>query len=34
MAMFADPEVAMVLPANGGAGAHHLVDRLDYDVST
>ncbi len=32
MAMFADPEVAMVLPANGGTGAHQLVDRLDYDV--
>jgi muramoyltetrapeptide carboxypeptidase len=32
MAMFADPEVAMVLPANGGTGAHHLVDRLDYDL--
>jgi muramoyltetrapeptide carboxypeptidase len=32
MAMFADPEVAMVLPATGGTGAHQLVDRLDYDV--
>jgi muramoyltetrapeptide carboxypeptidase len=32
MAMFADPEVAMVLPATGGTGAHHLVDRLDYDL--
>src|ERR1700744_3064894 len=32
MAMFADPEVAMVLPANGGTGAHQLVDRLDYDL--
>jgi len=31
-AMFADPEVAMVLPATGGTGAHHLVDLLDYDV--
>jgi muramoyltetrapeptide carboxypeptidase len=32
MAMFADPEVTMVLPASGGTGAHQLVDRLDYDV--
>ena len=32
MAMFADPEVAMVLPATGGTGAPQLVDRLDYDV--
>lgn len=32
MAMFADPEVAMVLPATGGTGAFQLVDRLDYDV--
>src|ERR1700761_7311454 len=32
MARFADPEVAMVLPANGGTGAHQLVDRLDYDL--
>src|ERR1700735_4216784 len=32
MAMFADPEVAMVLPANGGTGAHQLVDRLDYGL--
>jgi muramoyltetrapeptide carboxypeptidase len=31
-AMFADPEVAMVLPANGGTGAHQLVDRLDYGL--
>ncbi|WP_157181504.1 S66 peptidase family protein [Actinopolymorpha alba] len=31
MEMFADPEVAMVLPVNGGTGAEHLVDRLDYD---
>jgi muramoyltetrapeptide carboxypeptidase len=32
MAMFADPAVAMVLPANGGTGSHHLIDRLDYDL--
>ncbi|HEX4258964.1 MAG TPA: LD-carboxypeptidase [Streptosporangiaceae bacterium] len=32
MAMFADPEVAMVLPANGGTGSHQLIDRLDYDL--
>lgn len=32
MSMFADPEVAMVLPANGGAGAGHLVDLLDYQL--
>lgn len=32
MAMFADPEVAMVLPATGGTGAYQLVDRLDYDL--
>ena len=32
MAMFADPEVAMVLPATGGTGAHQLIDRLDYDL--
>ena len=32
MAMFADPEVAMVLPATGGTGSHQLIDRLDYDV--
>jgi muramoyltetrapeptide carboxypeptidase len=32
MAMFADPEVAMVLPANGGTGSHHLIDRLDYEL--
>lgn len=32
MSMFADPEVAMVLPANGGAGAGHLVDLLDYEL--
>jgi muramoyltetrapeptide carboxypeptidase len=30
MSMFADPEVAMVMPATGGTGASHLVDRLDY----
>jgi muramoyltetrapeptide carboxypeptidase len=32
MSMFADPRVAMVLPANGGAGAEHIVDLLDYAV--
>jgi muramoyltetrapeptide carboxypeptidase len=32
MAMFADPEVAMVLPANGGTGSHQLIDQLDYDL--
>jgi muramoyltetrapeptide carboxypeptidase len=32
MSMFADPEVAMVLPANGGAGAGNLVDLLDYEL--
>jgi muramoyltetrapeptide carboxypeptidase len=32
MSMFADPEVAMVLPANGGSGAGHLVDLLDYGL--
>jgi muramoyltetrapeptide carboxypeptidase len=31
-AMFADPEVAMVLPATGGTGAHQLIDRLDYEL--
>lgn len=28
--MFADPEVALVMPATGGTGASHLVDLLDY----
>jgi muramoyltetrapeptide carboxypeptidase len=28
--MFADPGVAMVMPASGGTGAAHLVDLLDY----
>lgn len=32
MSMFADPEVAMVLPANGGVGAEHLVSLLDYGL--
>ena len=32
MAMFADPEVTLVLPANGGTGSHQLIDRLDYDL--
>lgn len=32
MSMFADPDVALVLPATGGTGASHLVDLLDYDV--
>lgn len=31
MEMFADREVALVLPVNGGTGAEHLVDRLDYN---
>jgi muramoyltetrapeptide carboxypeptidase len=30
--MFADPEVALVMPANGGTGASHLVDLLDYTL--
>jgi len=30
MPMFADPDVALVLPADGGMGADHPVDRLDY----
>lgn len=30
MSMFADPDVALVLPATGGTGASHLVDLLDY----
>jgi muramoyltetrapeptide carboxypeptidase len=32
MSMFADPNVALVLPATGGTGASHVVDLLDYDV--
>jgi muramoyltetrapeptide carboxypeptidase len=32
MSMFADPDVALVLPATGGTGASHLVDLLDYDL--
>jgi muramoyltetrapeptide carboxypeptidase len=32
MDMFADPEVAMIMPATGGTGAAHLVDLLDYDL--
>ncbi len=32
MAMFADPEVTLVLPATGGRGASDLVDLLDYAV--
>lgn len=32
MSMFADPEVALVLPASGGVGAEHLVDLLDYEL--
>jgi muramoyltetrapeptide carboxypeptidase len=32
MQMFADPEVSLVLPVNGGYGAGQLVDRLDYRV--
>jgi muramoyltetrapeptide carboxypeptidase len=30
MRMFADDEVALVMPASGGTGAGHLVDLLDY----
>ncbi|MHB1594120.1 MAG: S66 peptidase family protein [Streptosporangiaceae bacterium] len=30
MDMFADPEVALIMPATGGTGAAHLVDLLDY----
>jgi muramoyltetrapeptide carboxypeptidase len=32
MQMFADPEVALVMPASGGTGAGHLVDLLDYEL--
>jgi muramoyltetrapeptide carboxypeptidase len=32
MSMFADPDVALVLPATGGTGASHLVDLFDYDL--
>lgn len=32
MSMFTDPDVRLVLPANGGTGAGHLVDLLDYSV--
>ena len=32
MRMFADPEVALVMPVSGGEGAGHLVDLLDYEV--
>jgi muramoyltetrapeptide carboxypeptidase len=32
MSMFADPDVALVLPATGGTGASHIVDLLDYDL--
>jgi len=32
MSMFADPDVALVLPATGGTGAGHLVDLLDYGL--
>ena len=32
MRMFADPEVALVMPVTGGEGAGHLVDRLDYGL--
>ena len=31
-AMFADPDVSLVLPATGGTGAAHLVDLLDYEL--
>jgi muramoyltetrapeptide carboxypeptidase len=30
--MFADPQVSLVMPANGGTGAAHLVDLLDYEL--
>ena len=30
MAAFADPEVALIVPATGGRGAAHLLDLLDY----
>jgi len=30
--MFADPQVSLVMPANGGTGAPHLVDLLDYEL--
>ncbi len=32
MSMFADPDVALVLPATGGTGASHVVDLLDYGL--
>jgi muramoyltetrapeptide carboxypeptidase len=32
MRMFADPEVALVMPVTGGFGAVHLVDLLDYQA--
>ena len=32
LAMFADPEVSLVMPVSGGTGAGHLVDLLDYDL--
>jgi muramoyltetrapeptide carboxypeptidase len=32
MSMFADPDVALVLPATGGTGAGHLVNLLDYGL--
>jgi muramoyltetrapeptide carboxypeptidase len=32
MGMFADPDVALVLPVTGGTGASHLADLLDYDL--
>jgi muramoyltetrapeptide carboxypeptidase len=32
MSMFADPDVALVLPATGGMGASHVVDLLDYGL--
>jgi muramoyltetrapeptide carboxypeptidase len=32
LAMFADPEVSLVMPATGGTGAAHLVDLLDYTL--
>jgi muramoyltetrapeptide carboxypeptidase len=32
MRMFADPEVSLVMPVNGGTGAAHIVDMLDYET--
>ncbi len=32
MDMFADPQVALIMPATGGTGAAHLVDMLGYEL--